>query len=420
MKFYPWLLPAIVCCILSTGCNKSTDLTSGSSVFLRMFPSDTSYQTGGAFQLADGNFVVYGFPPENNSYPPLIIKCDSKGTIIWKNPLSPAFHYCTVKSISISDSILMAVGTTGTAASVISVCRINASSGIVIEGSLKNYTVPDLVSGPLMPPLFERAESGSLLIAGTIENAAKKEYYPFALPVDENGVAKSPIVFDFNIPGWKKIMTRGLCKDDNGYTISGSTYNADVTETDPINSFCLRLDNNYNELWHTFLTDTKESISTKRMIVTESESSIILFGSRGKSTYANTNISDLIGTLYTQQLDMEGNLSDTSGSYADFMNLGHAGGLAETSDGGYIMSATTNEMIDIYLVSSNHMYLLKLGKDLNEEWHREFKGFNAFTAVSVEQTKDGGYLIGGYEHSGTFIFTMCLIKTDADGNIVLQ
>lgn len=394
------------------GCRKDSD-EAGASVFVRLFATDTSYLTGGAIQLADENFFVYGFTPEDNEHPPLIIKCDAQGHILWKKHLPADFHYCTIQVIA--EKKLMAVGVVSSLSTAINVCEINSDSGNIIDGTLRAYVVNEIKAGPLLRPKFEKNSTGDLTIAGTASVA--DTLIPFILHINPTGIADPMQLFNFNLPGVTSLMTKGLVANENGFTISGSTYNTDMPDTTRLVTFCLRLNTSYQELWRTVVTLPGESVTVTSLI--ENESSVILTGAVKTGSYTNTAINDMVGTLYTQQLDLSGNLMEEL-RYVNYKNLAHAGELLSTADGGYIMAATSNELSDIHLISDSHVYLLKLDEHLQELWHREFDGFNAFTAVSVVQASDGGFLIGGYEHSGTYLYNMCLIKTDINGEIVMQ
>ncbi|MEO6167789.1 MAG: hypothetical protein ABIO46_12935 [Chitinophagales bacterium] len=409
MKLAHCLLPLFLLLLFAGGCKKSIDAPA-SSEFVRIFPSDSSYYTGGAFQLPDGNFVIYGFPPENNELPPLVIKCDLRGNVLWKKRLPSGFHYCNIKVCKAKT--MMAVGVASSISSIINVCEINDSTGEVMEGTLREYPVGNVRSGPLNPPEFVMNSTGDLvLIAGSIN--LDNSLFPFALSIDAAGMQH---LVNLDLSGVTALMTRGLSSDSEGFTISGSTYKTDASDTSHLVTFCLRLNTDFEKEWDTILSFPEGSLTSKG--ITETASSIIIYGSKNTGTYNNSTIGDMPGTLYTQQIDKSGKPGDLK-TYSEYENLAHAGELIKTSDG-FIMSATTNELLDLYLVSSNRMYLLKLDDSLNYQWHREFNGFFAFTAVSVFETQDGGYLIGGYEHSGTFFYSMCMIKTDAYGNIVLE
>lgn len=89
-------------------------------------------------------------------------------------------------------------------------------------------------------------------------------------------------------------------------------------------------------------------------------------------------------------------------------------------DGGYILSGTVNQLLDLHLVSNANIYLLKLNSKLNKEWSRQFNSTIPYSACSAVQVADGGYMVSGSEHTGSYDFTFILIKTDAEGNIVPQ
>src|SRR6185295_14412368 len=142
ITYFLWLM-LLLCSVLG-GCEKQDDRSSA-SVFVKLFPSDTSYQTGGAFQLSDGNFIVYGFSPEDNQLPPIIIKTDPHGTILSKKYMPSYFHYCTIKPTT--NNTLMIAGVGGASSDTISVREMNNQFDSLKE---INYPVTSVKSGPLI------------------------------------------------------------------------------------------------------------------------------------------------------------------------------------------------------------------------------------------------------------------------------
>ena len=87
----------------------------------------------------------------------------------------------------------------------------------------------------------------------------------------------------------------------------------------------------------------------------------------------------------------------------------------QTSDGGYIIvgSMYTNKIG----LQSQMVWLIKTDGDGNKVWDRMFSGPRNDVGYSVQQIRDGGYIIAGVSESfGAGSQNAWLIKTDANGN----
>lgn len=84
----------------------------------------------------------------------------------------------------------------------------------------------------------------------------------------------------------------------------------------------------------------------------------------------------------------------------------------QTEDGGFIIGGYVwTDEYDIYLV--------KTDSNGDTQWTRTYGGSNSDQAYSVQQTNDGGYIIGGRTDSfGAGGYDAYLVKTDADGDTV--
>lgn len=86
----------------------------------------------------------------------------------------------------------------------------------------------------------------------------------------------------------------------------------------------------------------------------------------------------------------------------------------QTTDGGYIVVGhTTNFPI---AGSDKDVYLIKTDINGTLQWSKTYGGTDPQVATCVRQTTDGGYIVSGYDNSGTAIRGGFLIKTNSTGD----
>jgi len=89
--------------------------------------------------------------------------------------------------------------------------------------------------------------------------------------------------------------------------------------------------------------------------------------------------------------------------------------IQQTKDGGYILAGRTYS----YGAGSSDAWLIKTNANGIEQWSKTFGGSSNDEAYSIQQTKDGGYILAGNTTSyGAGDDDTWLIKTDANGNKV--
>ena len=79
----------------------------------------------------------------------------------------------------------------------------------------------------------------------------------------------------------------------------------------------------------------------------------------------------------------------------------------ETSDGGYIITGC------ISWSYGDDVWLIKTNSSGYEEWNKTFGGINSY---SVQETSDGGYIVGGYTYGEGSNYDVLLIKTNKTGD----
>jgi len=87
----------------------------------------------------------------------------------------------------------------------------------------------------------------------------------------------------------------------------------------------------------------------------------------------------------------------------------------QTTDGGYIITGYTSS----FGSGNSDMYIVKLDAAVNLQWTKTIGGAQQERCHSVQQTSDGGYIVTGYTSSySTAGFDIFTVKLDASGNIL--
>lgn len=88
--------------------------------------------------------------------------------------------------------------------------------------------------------------------------------------------------------------------------------------------------------------------------------------------------------------------------------------MQQTKDEGFIIVGYTES----FGKGKKDIWLVKTDKDGNKLWTKTYGGAKNEEAYSIQQTKDGGYIIAGYTESfGNGFKDFYIIKTDKNGNV---
>lgn len=117
------------------------------------------------------------------------------------------------------------------------------------------------------------------------------------------------------------------------------------------------------------------------------------------------------GNVYLVKIDSVGNLQWQNWFGGSGVDRGMS--VQQTSDGGYIIGGYT----DSFGAGLYDAYLIKANSSGNQEWTKTFGGTGRDYCNSVQQTSDGGYILAGYTLSfGSGSEDFYIIKTDINGN----
>jgi len=91
--------------------------------------------------------------------------------------------------------------------------------------------------------------------------------------------------------------------------------------------------------------------------------------------------------------------------------------IQQTQDGGYIVGGYTKS----FGAGGWDFYVIKLDENGNKVWEKTYGGSNYDYAYSIQQTSDGGYIVAGWTGSfGAGKSDVYIIKLDEDGNKVWE
>jgi hypothetical protein len=118
--------------------------------------------------------------------------------------------------------------------------------------------------------------------------------------------------------------------------------------------------------------------------------------------------------------------TQTTGAHAESWNKTFGSKLddlgedvTQTSDGGYIITGQTNS--SGYGTGTGDVWLIKTNAIGEKMWDKTFGGEGEDKGKSIQQTKDGGYIIAGYTDSfGAGKRDAWIIKTDSLGQILWE
>ena len=186
---------------------------------------------------------------------------------------------------------------------------------------------------------------------------------------------------------------------DGGYIITGRIRSAEGSGTD---LWLIKTDDQGNMLWDR--TYGERGFDEGASVQQTSDGGYIITGEKRSFEAVNSD-------LWLIKTDDQGNkLWDRTFSGDGYGGEGRS--VQQTLDGGYIIMGKS------YVEDTDDLWLIKTDANGNKLWDRTFSTANFYQFSSVQQTHDGGYIITGITgFSEGYDWDLCLIKTDAEGNV---
>ncbi len=223
---------------------------------------------------------------------------------------------------------------------------------------------------------------------------------------------------------------------DGGYILGGYSYSGisgDKTEASlgGTDYWVVKLDGSGNIVWQNTIGGSSDD--NLKAVQQTADGGYILgglsfSGISGDKTEASLGVDD----CWVVKLDGSGNIEwqNTIGG-SDFDGLSS---VQQTADGGYILggessSDNSGDKTEASLGGYDY-WVVKLDGSGNIEWQNTIGGSYSDILVSVQQTADGGYILGGYSESGIsgdkteanlgYYYDYWVVKLDGSGNIEWQ
>lgn len=271
---------------------------------------------------------------------------------------------------------------------------------------------------------MQQTSDGGYIVAGWTHYGVTVPYgwnETIVLTQEEAYLAKTDVngnlVWEKNFDG--EVMESVQEASDGGYVALGSRNGL---------AYLIKTDANGNVLWNKTLTENLNDALYS--LKEDSDDGYLLVGvtNRHGATLCNAN-DPKEGTsadVYIVKTDALGNKlweKVIGGARLDVGNY-----VQKTSDGGYIITGMTTSLSERGV---EDVYLLKIDTDGNRLWEKAIGGNKSEIGYSVQQTRDGGYIIVGLtvftsgaagrgEGGYASMSDVYLIKTDADGNLVWE
>jgi uncharacterized delta-60 repeat protein len=214
---------------------------------------------------------------------------------------------------------------------------------------------------------------------------------------------------------------------DGGYIVCGqssSTDIPDVTNNGGSDIYIIKLNSEGLLDWQDMYGGSGDDSANS--IQETADGGYIVCGDSGSTNIPGVT-NNGFGDSYIIKLNSDGSLDWQKMYGGGFYDSAYS--IQETADGGYIVCGNSGST-NIPGVTNNgwyDSYIIKLNSDGSLDWQKMYGGSSRDYAWSIQETADGGYIVGGYSYSTDIPdvtnngeLDSYIIKLNSDGSLAWQ
>jgi len=342
-------------------------------------------------QTTDGGYIVAGCT-EGGVY---ILKLNSKGEVQWQKTFGVGNYDGTNSIQQTTDGGYIVAGVAGWNSFFgsgekkdVCILKLNSKGDLEWQKTFGGKYDDDEANS------IQQTADGGYIVAGWTESFGSGGYDVYILKLDSKGEIDT-------IPPEVKIIS-----PSDGVELGGTIeINIDAKDNYKLEKVTLYIDGKkvkeYTSGPYKYSWDSSKATEGAHTIIVEA---IDLSGNVGRKSIATAIIDRIKETSWQKTF---------GGKYDD-----EANSIQQTADGGYIIAGWTKSFGSGY----KDVYILKFNSKGEVEWQKTFGGKYDDVANSIQQTKDGGYIVAGWTYSfgSGYYNDVYILKLNSKGELEWQ
>lgn len=377
------VLPALL--LLTTLCNAQ-------SSFQKLYITVNGSQTSSIKHTADGGFVSSG----GGSAAYWVMKADASGNIQWAKNLSNAFRILSIRQTNDGGYAGCGTGSNGAGKNLALLVKMDPSGNIQwskLYGDTASSSAADL----------EQTSDGGYIMTGVIGSVLTAQDV-YVIKTDSlgnqqwaNRYASSTPVAD---------VTSSVIQSNGAYYVSGNTQYS----LSSIDALLIKIKSNGNLAW-SYTFDVNGNRGFANEVLAAQNGNLVMVGF-DEEVSQNPD-----ATL--ARLDTSGNILWAKKYSTNGPDYGFS--LYENQDQSIVFTGASDSTSGVN--SSRDVMLIKTDQNGNMLWSRQFggAGFDQPLHNCLDKTSDGGYIVQATtinSFSSNLAYSTYVIKTNANGNVI--